>query len=168
MRGEASSRGKVDYKYPPMPVRTLSSAALWVVLAACGGAVPATPVPAAPAPSAQRAAPDACPLTVDGVRANIESTGRGVAVTLTAAPDQLMLLRARAHAVADLDGGLLAACPCGAPPPTAPPASTVTVDDLEGGARVEVSAKDPTDARALRQLVRTHLGLVHGGGCPAR
>jgi hypothetical protein len=160
----------VDYKYPPMAARTLSSAALWVVLGACGGELPATPVPAVPASSAQHAAsgaPDACPLTVDGVRANIESTGRGVAVTLTAAPDQVMLLRARAHAVADLEGGLLAACPCGAPPPSSAPASTVTVDDLEGGARVEVDAKDPTDARALRQLVRTHLGLVHGGGCPA-
>src|SRR5581483_8716923 len=89
-----------------------------VLVAACTpspgtGAPP--PYATGPAPRAAASAPaDACPLTVEGVSADIEHTGRGATVTLVGPPDQLMLLRARARGVGDVDGGLLAACPCAA------------------------------------------------------
>jgi hypothetical protein len=120
------------------------------------------------APPARRAhGVDACPLTIEGVRADIETTGRGSTVTLTASPDQLMLLRARAHAVTNAPGGMLAACPCAASSGEAgpPPAADVSVEDIEGGTRILEAARDPSDAHALGKLVRTQLALVHGGEC---
>lgn len=112
------------------------------------------------------AANEPCPLTIEGVSADIEHTGGGAAITLTAPPDQLMLLRARAHGVTDVAGGLLGACPCGAAADGgAPPPMQTTVDDIEGGTRITETARDPDDARALRALLRTQLGRVHGGDC---
>lgn len=127
-------------------------------------------------------APDACPLTIDRVRAVIEKTDRGATITLTAPPDQVMLLRARARGVPDA-GGILAACPCGPPaeageagdaggdaaaPADAgalPPMDT-RVDDVEGGARITVIAADPAASHAVRALLHSQLGRVHAGDCP--
>ena len=111
--------------------------------------------------------PDACPLTIDGARASLENTGRGISIALATGMDQLMLLRARAHGIRDEEGGLLAACPCtraDAPAETLPP-THVTVDDTEGGVRVNVGASDPDDARLVQTALRRHLGHVHGGDC---
>lgn len=141
-----------------------------LLLASCGADVAGSSAPvAAPLPGRATHHIDSCPLTVDGVRADIETTGRGSTVTLMASPDQLMLLRARAHAVTDAPGGLLVACPCGAAAEAgAPPPSDVSVDDVEGGTRIVVAARDPSDSQALGKLVRTQLALVHGGDCPIR
>ena len=151
-------------------MRALSVATAVFLLAACGAETGNAPVPSraiVPGRAARHA--DACPLTVDGVSADIETTGRGSTVTLFASPDQLLLLRARAHAIADSEGGILAACPCGATGDAgASPASDVSVEDVEGGARIVVAARDPSDSHGLGKLVRTQLALVHGGDCPLR
>lgn len=143
---------------------------------ACGGAPPSLDVLPSEPPSdvvvahipAHRHAADACPLTISGARADIENSGSGLTITVSAAPDQLLLLRARAHALPDVQGGILAACPCGlaGETTTAPPAD-VSVDDLEGGVRVVVTAKDPADTAALRSALRGQLSRVHGGDCSA-
>ena len=134
---------------------------------ACGARETTGLAPVAAAQAVAAARPiDNCPLTVDGVRADIETTGRGVAIELSAAPDQLLLLRARAGAAARGAGGILSACPCGAGDAGGPPASKMTLEDFEGGTRLTVSALDPADVRALAAQVRAQLGLVHGGECP--
>lgn len=120
-------------------------------------------------PAAGTHRPDACPLTIDGVRADIETTGRGVTINLTAQPDQIMLLRARAKDVASSEGGLYKACSCGASSDAVSlPPSDVNVDDTEGGTRIVVAARDPNDAPALASRLRIQLSRVHGGDCPGR
>jgi len=111
---------------------------------------------------------DACPLTISGARADIENSGSGLTITVTSAADQLLLLRARAHALPDVHVGLAAACPCALPAEGggAPPAD-VSVDDLEGGVRLVVTAKDPADTANLRSALRGQLSRVHGGDCSA-
>lgn len=160
---------------PRTPVWTLA----FLLAGACGGAPPSLDVLPSEPPSdvvvgrmpAHKHAADSCPLTISGARADIENSGSGLSITISAAPDQLLLLRARAHALPDLQGGLLAACPCagGAAAdgtPVGPPAD-VNVDDLEGGVRLVVTAKDPADTAALRSALRGQLARVHGGDCSA-
>jgi hypothetical protein len=151
-------------------------AAVLVLLAACASSTGAgTPLPYTSGLGPLAVAPPAnesCPLAIEGVSADIEHTGRGATVKLTAPPDQVMLLRARARSVTDAEGGLLGACPCAATADAgAPPLMETTVDDIEGGTRITETARDPDDARALRAILRTQLGRVHGGDCgpgPAR
>lgn len=143
---------------------------------ACGGAPPTLDVLPSEPPSdvvvarmpAHKHSTDACPLTIAGARADMENSGSGLTITVSAAPDQLLLLRARAHALPDVQGGIGAACPCGltGETTTAPPAE-ISVDDLEGGVRLVVTAKDPADTPALRSALRAQLSRVHGGDCSA-
>jgi hypothetical protein len=111
---------------------------------------------------------DSCPLTIAGARADIENSGSGLTITVSAAADQLLLLRARAHALPDVQGGISRACPCAltGEAPSAPPAD-ISVDDLEGGVRLVVTAKDPADTANLRSALRGQLSRVHGGDCSA-
>ena len=150
--------------------RGLPRLGLLLLLAGCGGqdATSSMLMVALP-PAAGTHRPDACPLTIDGVRADIETTGRGVTINLIAQPDQIMLLRARAKDVATSEGGIYKACACGLSSDTlALPPSDVSVDDTEGGARIVVAARDPNDAPALTSRLRTQLSRVHGGDCPGR
>lgn len=142
---------------------------------ACGGAPPTLDVLPSDVPSdittripGHKRSTDACPLTISGARADIENSGSGLTITVSAAPDQLLLLRARAHALPDVQGGILAACPCGlaGEAPSVPPAD-LSVDDLESGVRLVVTAKDPADTAALRSALRGQLSRVHGGDCSA-
>lgn len=158
-------------------VRSAAAGVILLVVVPCASGCGAEGATTAPPPigtftPARRAhgthGTDGCPLTIDGVRADIETTGRGSTVTLTASPDELMLLRARAHAVTGAAGGVLEACPCAAGGDAgAAPAAEVSVEDIEGGARIVVAARDPSDARTLGKLVRSQLALVHGGDCEA-
>jgi hypothetical protein len=109
---------------------------------------------------------DACPLTIAGARADIENSGSGLTITVSAQADQLLLLRARAHALPDVQGGIAGACPCSLAGESAPPAD-ITVDDLESGVRLVVTAKDPADTANLRSALRGQLSRVHGGDCSA-
>lgn len=144
-------------------------------MGACGGAPPTLDVLPSEPPSdvvvarmpSRRHGSDACPLTISGARADMENSGSGLTITVSAAPDQLLLLRARAHALPDVQGGILSACPCGlAGDPSAPP-SDISVDDLEGGVKLVVTAKDPADTATLRSALRGQLSRVHGGDCSA-
>ncbi len=150
--------------------RGLPRLALPLLLASCGGpSAESSLLLVSLPPAAGTHRPDACPLTIDGARADIEATGRGIAINLTVGPDQVMLLRARAKDVATSDGGIYKACACGASEDNvALPASDVTVDDTEGGSRIVVSARDPSDAPALTRRLRMQLSRVRGGDCPGR
>jgi hypothetical protein len=164
---------------------------IWVALGAATALGACTPVsssftPFAPRPTPIKPAADACPLTLEGVRADIETTGRGVTITLASGPDQLMLLRARSRDVATMDGGLLAACPCPSASPMAPspavasadaspdarasanalPSADVAVEDTDAGVRIILTARDPSDAPRLANQVRRQLTLVHASECP--
>lgn len=161
----------------PRSLAALAAVALGAAACATTNAPPQAPIEYG-ALSPATSTPDACPLTIDRVRAVIEKTGRGATITLTAPPDQLMLLRARARGVPDT-GGILAACPCGTPAGAAegadggaaadagaPPPMSTHVDDIEGGARITVTATDPAASHAVRALLRSQLGRVHAGDCP--
>jgi hypothetical protein len=141
---------------------------------ACGGAPATLDVLPSEPPSdvvvshmpARKRSTDACPLTIAGARADIENSGSGLTITVSAAADQLLLLKARAHALPDVQGGLAAACPCGLAGESIPPAD-IGVEDLDTGVRLVVTAKDPAETANLRNALRGQLSRVHGGDCSA-
>src|SRR5690606_15650047 len=115
--------------------------------AACGGQAAApqdtTPV-AAPAPAADD---PTCPLVVPGTSLSVEDTNTGAALVFVTTGDT-KAVRARAAAFAQMhtshDG-----------PPKAlgmmfSPTSTATTSEIEGGARVELVAKNPEDVAKLQ------------------
>lgn len=132
-----------------------------LVLAACTEAQPppqtAASIKSAPAPSA-------CPLGVAGARVIYEDTETGGRLTFTAPPDQLEDLQSRARDAAALHGpgqrrgqghdgrhgmggdhGLRAM--------QMPPARA-EAQDLDGGARIDLSPYDTSDLPALRSKLR--------------
>lgn len=134
--------------------------AIVVTVAGCGGK---------PAPSqdtmvtAKPTADDpTCPLLVPGTSLSVEDTAAGAALVFVTTGDAASV-RTRASALADMhtkhDG-----------PPNAmgmmfSASSTATAQDIEGGSRVEFSAKNPDDAGALQSELRMHAGHLTGGSC---
>lgn len=131
-----------------------------------------------------------CPLSLPGTVENVADTDGGVAITFIAPAGQIDDVRARVRQMAQQ--GMMAACPChgvtadgGAPvamrrgmrgPGMGPgmmerqgmhsPAADARVDDVEGGARLTLTAKNPADVDALRAHVRMHFDHLKSGGCP--
>lgn len=140
-------------------------------------------------PAAVATAPG-CPLAVPGTVENVVDTEGGVAITFTAPAGQVDDVRARVRQMAQQ--GMMAACPChgmmgdaGAPmamgrgmggPRMGPgmmerqgmrglPPADARVEDVSGGARLTLTAKNPADVDALRAHVRMHFDHMKAG-CP--
>lgn len=150
-------------------------------------AVGPTSASAATAPSAPAAGQtgtgsgtaSGCPMMVPGATASVTDVDGGAAITWTAPPSAVASLREDVHAMAQQRGAMMAACPCrgmmrrhGGPPMQgtmsmqAMPPADVRADDVEGGARLTFTAKDPADVAALRSHVRMHVEHMNGGHCP--
>jgi len=48
------------------------------------------------------------------------------------------------------------------------PPADARVDDVDGGARLTLTARDPADAPALRAHARMHVDHMKAGGCSMR
>lgn len=147
----------------PAAMKKVCFSLLIATATACGGSSSpsqdTTPV-AAPAPAA--ADDPTCPLVVPGTSLSVEDTTTGAALVFVTTGDA-KAVRARAAAFAQMhtshDG-----------PPKAlgmmfSPTSTATASEIEGGARVELTAKNPEDVAKLQGELRMHAGHLTGGSC---
>lgn len=108
-------------------------------------------------------APSACPLGVPGARVAYEDTDGGARLTLTAPANQLDDLRRRARDAAAMrgpakqgeghEGRHAMGANHGLRPMQLPPARGVE-QDLEGGARIDLTPYDAADLPALRTKLR--------------
>src|SRR5262245_13286048 len=120
-----------------------------IAVAGCGGKQPAThdtTVTAKPAPD-----DPTCPLLVPGTSLSVEDTTTGAALVFVTTGDATAV-RTRATALADMhtkhDGPAIAMGMMFSP------SSTATASDIEGGSRIEFSAKNPDDAGKLQSELR--------------
>lgn len=136
------------------------SLAVSIALAACGS----KPAPQPTTPPAPAAAADdpTCPLLVPGTSISVEDTPTGAALVFVTTGDALQV-RARAAAFADMhtkhDG------PSGTMGMMFSPQSTATATEIDGGARVEFTAKNPDDAAKVQSELRMHAGHLTSGSC---
>lgn len=158
-------------------MRTLHPAASMCVLALAACSPSAAKVPLQ-GPTAQ-AADDMtlCPSAVTGASTSLKQLGDGVALDITAddpkAAEDIMA-RAQLHAAmaapatAELahpgnHAGLAERGQC----PIIHDGTTVTVEQILGGARITVTAKDPAEAHALQRDTRERLAGLDTGVAPA-
>jgi hypothetical protein len=134
---------------------------LAIATAACGGKAPAAQDNTQSTKPATAGDPT-CPLEVPGTSLSVEDTTNGAALVFVTTGDAAAV-RTRATAFADMhnkhDG------PEGAMGMMFSQTATATSADIEGGARVELSAKDPADAGKLQSELRMHAGHLTGGTC---
>jgi hypothetical protein len=141
-------------------VKLCLSLVVGIALAACGS----TPTPQQPTtPPPQAAADDpTCPLLVPGTSISVEDTPNGAALVFVTSGNALQV-RARAAAFADMhtkhDG------PSGTMGMMFSPQSTATATKIDGGARVEFTAKSPDDVAKVQSELRMHAGHLTGGSC---
>lgn len=130
----------------------------------------------------------ACPMVVPGATTTVTDVDGGVAITIAAPAERVDEVRARAQRMAAA-GGMSAACPCaeGAADGGAMmhgrgmmsgmhaghamgmrmmvPSDT-RVEEVEGGVRMTLVARDAKDIPALREQARVHVEHMKAGGCP--
>ncbi len=132
---------------------------LALFLAACGGSKSSTTTRADRAANADD---PSCPLLVPGTSLTVEDTTGGAALVFVTTGDPLAV-RARAAKLAEMhtqhDG-----------PPSAmgmmfSAGSTATATEIEGGARVELTAAQPDGVAALQKELRMHASHMTRGSC---
>ena len=124
---------------------------------------------------------DACPAAMDGVRVTVEDTDGGVALRFTGEQADLHELRQRTTAL----GRTYDTLPrqAGSPVPTMTPegrtepaagvsaqlrdtpASSATVEEIEGGARLILVPEEQAQLDVLRDSVRAHARRMQTGQC---
>jgi hypothetical protein len=161
-----------------------------LVVAACAGQAKqeteAKPAQAPAQPTTGRASRpmpmsmSMCPAMVPGVSISAEDAPMGATVTFTAPPAQVEDLRARVRRMAEMHehmagmrerqpvGGREHRGPMGGTMMTPLPPADVSVEEIEGGSRIVLAARDPADVEALRAGVRRHVERMRDGGCPMR
>ncbi len=109
-----------------------------------------------------------CPMDVPGAQVATADTRDGEAITFTTtSPDQVEELRSRVHGLADMHNrqehgrmsmrgrtGAGSAGAGGGEQGSGMMGSRAVVEDVDGGARVTVTASDPAEAGRLRKAVR--------------
>lgn len=137
-----------------------------------------------------------CPMGLPGASTTVTDVDRGVALTITAPADQLGTLRARAERMAESARamGAMGSCSCpmmgdggmmggmmshgadagvrmpgmggGMHGMMAMPPSDMRVDDVDGGVRITLTARDPKDVAGLREHARMHTEHMKSGDSP--
>lgn len=134
--------------------------ALALAAAACGSKTSSAPSTT----SDKMAVADdpSCPLVVPGTSISVEDTTMGAALVFVTTGDPLAV-RARAAKLAEMhtkqDG------PKGAMGMMFTAGSTATATEIEGGARVELTAAQPDGAAAIQKELRMHAGMLGPGSC---
>jgi hypothetical protein len=117
---------------------------------------------------------EACPMAVEGAKVVAEDTADGVALVFTTSTGDVADLRDRVHRMAEMHergeaqedgmhgGGMMAHEQAMKPLPPA----DLTVTDIEGGARIEMTPRDPSTLSALRDDARMHADSMRTGSCP--
>ncbi len=152
-----------------------------ILLLACGGSK-REPAPPQPASSEAHAHGDPggmggmCPMEVPGTKVSADDTQDGVAITFTTTGD-VAQLRDRVHHMAEMhehmmQGGMMGSGGMGSGGmgsghmmmKMVP--STARAEDIDGGARIVLTPKDPAQLADLRAHVHEHATQMAGGHCP--
>jgi hypothetical protein len=169
---------RVKPRFLPM----LAGAGALALLTACAHAPsPESAVPrVAGAPAGEGGAP--CPMGVPGARVSAADTADGAVLTFTA-PDQVVELRSRVHALGQLHnrndadggsgrsvmgGGGMGQGMMGNGQPMegrSMPASHVQIADLDGGASLTLVPDAPEDLPRLQAVARQHARRLQEHGC---
>lgn len=156
-------------------VSLFAALAFWGTGCMAGMVAHAVPPPAQPPLGAAPAEMmQACPMAVPGTQVAASDMPDGEAVWFTTAPERIPELRSRVRAMADLHnrqhagggaeqmggmmmgGGMMGGGMSGMGASMMPPPSRAAVEDVDGGARLVVTANDPADLDRLRSTVRMH------------
>ena len=152
----------MEMRKPLLAAIMLSTLAL-----GCGGS---KQQPTAPAPTTEATAHGGmCPMEVQGTSVAVADTDDGVAVTFTTTGD-VAELRKRVHAMADMHahmmhGGTMGSgSAMGSGHMMVP--SDARAEDIDGGARIVVTPKDPAQLADLRAHAHEHAAQMSSGHCP--
>lgn len=125
-----------------------------------------------------------CPMKVPGTAVSVADTEGGVALVFTTSTGDVAELRRRVHQVAEMhnrhhSGGMMSGGmhdggtgehPMGRGGGMMSPGmmigSAATAEDVEGGARIVLAPKDPSQLDALRRHVHGHAERMSHGECP--
>jgi hypothetical protein len=103
---------------------------------------------------------DKCPMKVPGTKVMSADVEGGVVLAFTNGTGNVADLRQRVRGMAEMrdrknaGGGMMM------------PASTTSVEDVDGGARLVLRPKDPAQLEALRKHARMHAEKMSSGECP--
>ena len=145
------------------------------VVLACGGSK-SQPTAPQPPPSEAHAHGEAggmggmCPMEVPDTKVSAEDTQDGVAVTFTTTGD-VSQLRQRVHHMAEMhehmmQGGMSGSASMGSDHMMKMVPSTARAEDIEGGARIVLTPKDPAQLAELRAHAHEHASQMASGHCP--
>jgi len=164
-----------------LTTRRLCVVTTTMLLYACGGSK-SEPTAPQPTPSVAQthggtaSAGGVCPMDVSGTKVAVDDTADGVAIRFTTTGD-VAQLRQRVHAMADkhehmMHGGMMGSGGMGPGHGGGPGHmmkmvdSTARAEDIEGGARIVLTPKDPAQLGDLRAHVREHAARMASGHCP--
>ncbi len=156
-------------------VRTTITTIITVAAIACGGSksAPSTATPH----NGSGAMADMCPMEVPGTQVSVADTQDGVAIAFTTSGD-VAQLRQRVQGMAVRhekkmsrggmmgSGGMGSGGMMGSGHMMKMVDSTAHAEDIDAGARIVLSPKDPAQLSELRDHVREHAARMAGGHCP--
>jgi hypothetical protein len=102
-----------------------------------------------------------CPMMVANTTVRADDVDGGASMVFTTTGDVAQLRERVAKLAAHHNAMQQSAGGSGMAPP-----STARAEDVEGGARMIITPKSPSDLEALRTHVRDHAAGAHAGECP--
>jgi hypothetical protein len=132
-----------------------------LLIVACGGSKPqpAPPPPTSTSAPAHHEMAGMCPLEVSGTQVAATDTSDGAAIAFTTT-GEVANLRQRVHHMAVMHDHMMAEGMMKMVP------SSARAEDIDGGARIVLTPKDPAQLSELRAHVRDHATMMANGRCP--
>lgn len=111
-----------------------------------------------------------CPMEVPGTQVSVADTQDGVAITFTTS-GEVAQLRQRVHAMAAMhehmmSGGMMGSGGAMGSSGMMMVPSDARAEDIQGGARLVLTPKDPAQLAQLRDHVHAHAAQMARGDCP--
>jgi hypothetical protein len=107
-----------------------------------------------------------CPAQVPGTTVTPVDVEGGVALAFTTSTGGVAELRQRVHRMAEMHDRQAGGPGVRMDHGMTMPAATASAEDIEGGARLVLKPKDPSQLEALRQHAQMHARMMARGECP--
>jgi hypothetical protein len=153
-------------------IGVLGSLGLLVPLLGCGGSEGsqmARPAYAGPAVTSACDVAEQCPTMIPGVEASTAETSNGIAITLSAPPAEVERIRRMIGHMAEVQNRREAMAQGQEAAPMHPGLLTIpawaATENTERGARLILTANDPSQVEELRRQIRAHVELWSSGNC---
>ena len=103
-----------------------------------------------------------CPMTLQGTSVSVADTSTGVAISLTTKAENVAELRRRVQQMATMHSGQLSseAMKRGQMMP-----GTIKYEEIENGARLTLTPREPAKLAEFRKPVRAHVEKMQKGDC---